>query len=59
MNKKDAPGLMDRREFIKLLAATTFTSQTLACVDSISAEKATKTDILDHRYELPSMFYGN
>lgn len=57
MNKKDDCGLMDRREFIKILAATTFTSQTLACVGSIKGEKATKTGILDHRHETPSMTY--
>ena len=57
MNKKDAPGVMDRRKFIKLLAATAFTGQTLACGEKIRGEKLTETDTLDRRHEVPSMTY--
>lgn len=57
MNKKDDRTLMDRREFIQLLAATAFTSQNLACGGKIRGEKLTETDTLDRRHETPSMTY--
>ena len=49
MNMKDVCALMDRREFIKLLAVTAFTGQTLAYGEKIRGEGLTENPLVDRR----------
>jgi hypothetical protein len=57
MNKKNNSTLMDRRGFLRLLAATAFTAQTLSYGGNIRGEALASAEILDRRHEEHSMTY--